>query len=112
MKWYGKCIEKDNCTGDDDRGRLLCLTKRRIRLVVRDDVLKDLSIGMLKSVDTLLFGRVTYDMMAAYFPTASDEDPVIQKAMNGLPKIVFSRSLEKADWNNTLLVRGLSSKRS
>jgi dihydrofolate reductase len=27
--------------------------------------------------------------------------------MNGLPKIVFSRSLEKADWNNTLLVRGV-----
>ena len=72
---------------------------------VWDDVLKNLSRDMLKSVDTLLFGRVTYDMMAAYWPTSSDEDPVIQKAMNGLPKIVFSRSLEKAEWNNTRLVR-------
>ncbi len=72
---------------------------------VWDDVLKNLSRDMLKSVDTLLFGRVTYDMMAAYWPTVSDEDPVIQKAMNGLPKIVFSRSLEKAEWNNTRLVR-------
>ncbi len=72
---------------------------------VWDDILKNLAIDMLKSVDTLLFGRVTYDMMAAYWPTASDEDPVIQKAMNGLPKIVFSRSLEKAEWNNTRLIR-------
>ena len=48
---------------------------------VWDDVLKNLSRDMLKSVDTLLFGRVTYDMMAAYWPTVSDEDPVIQKAM-------------------------------
>ena len=43
---------------------------------------------MLKCVDTLLFGKVTYDMMTAYWPTASDKEPMIQKAMNGLPKIV------------------------
>ena len=61
--------------------------------------------GNARSGGVLVFGRVTYDMMAAYWPTVSDEDPVIQKAMNGLPKIVFSRSLEKAEWNNTRLVR-------
>lgn len=72
---------------------------------VWDDVLRDLSVGLLKSVDTLLFGRVTYEMMAAYWPTATGEDPAITNAMNSLPKIVFSRSLKKAEWNNTLLVK-------
>jgi dihydrofolate reductase len=72
---------------------------------VWDDVLKDLSIGMLKNVDTLLFGRVTYEMMAAYWPTATEDDPAIKAAMNSLLKMVFSRTLEKADWNNTRLVR-------
>ena len=42
---------------------------------VWDDVLKDVSIELLKSVDTILFGRVTYDMMAGYWPTAPEEDP-------------------------------------
>ena len=72
---------------------------------VWDDVTRDLSIATLSEVDTLLFGRVTYEMMAAYWPTAGDEDPVIAKAMNSLPKIVFSHSLENADWNNTRVVR-------
>jgi dihydrofolate reductase len=71
---------------------------------VWDDVLRDLSIGMLNNVDTILFGRVTYEMMAAYWPTTANDDPAITKAMNSLPKIVFSRSLQRADWNNTRLV--------
>lgn len=71
---------------------------------VWDEVLKDVSIELLKSVDTILFGRVTYEMMAGYWPTAPEEDPVIQEAMNSLPKIVFSRTLKNAGWNNTRLV--------
>jgi dihydrofolate reductase len=62
---------------------------------------------MLRSIDTLLFGRVTYELMAGYWPTASPptEDPVIIDAMNNLPKIVFSRALEKVEWNNSRLVK-------
>jgi dihydrofolate reductase len=74
---------------------------------VWDDVLRDLSISTLDSVDTLLFGRVTYEMMAGYWPTATDEDPAIKTAMNTLPKIVFSRSLQSAGWSNTRLAREL-----
>lgn len=74
---------------------------------VWDDVLRDVSIELLKRVDTLLFGRVTYEMMAGYWPTAPEEDPAIKEAMNNLPKIVFSRTLKKADWNNTRLTREL-----
>jgi dihydrofolate reductase len=56
----------------------------------------------------LLFGRVTYDLMASYWPTpaAIKNDPVVAEGMNNLPKVVFSRTLAKASWNNTKLVKG------
>jgi dihydrofolate reductase len=59
--------------------------------------------AMLDSVDTILFGRKTYQHMAAYWPTAP-ADAVAQK-MNSLPKIVFSKTLQKADWNNSRLAK-------
>jgi dihydrofolate reductase len=71
---------------------------------VWDDTLRELSISTLGRVDTLLFGRVTYEGMASYWPTVTTEDPVIARSMNALPKIVFSSSLKKADWNNTRVV--------
>jgi dihydrofolate reductase len=56
----------------------------------------------------LLFGRITYEMMASYWrtPMASANDPVVARAMNDLPKVVFSRTLDKASWSNTRLVKG------
>ena len=56
----------------------------------------------------LLFGRVTYEMMASYWPTpmAAKNSPVVAKEMNSLPKVVFSRTLDKASWSNTRLVKG------
>lgn len=61
----------------------------------------------LKSENILLFGRKTYDMMAFYWtsPMAKQNDPVVAEGMNTAEKIVFSRSMEKADWNNTRLVK-------
>ena len=61
-----------------------------------------------KGGGTLLFGRITYQMMAAYWPTpvALENDPVLAERMNTLPKVVFSRTLDKASWNNTTLVKG------
>jgi dihydrofolate reductase len=54
------------------------------------------AVDLLNSADTLLFGRVTYQMMAAYWPTpeAISADPVIAERMNNLPKIVFSTTLK------------------
>ena len=46
----------------------------------------------------LMFGRVTYELMAGYWPTANGE---IADFMNALPKYVFSRTLKASDWNNT-----------
>ncbi|WP_283147764.1 dihydrofolate reductase family protein [Silvimonas soli] len=56
----------------------------------------------------LLFGRVTYELMASYWPTAYalESDPVIAGQMNRLPKLVFSRSLESVAWANTRLAQG------
>jgi dihydrofolate reductase len=59
------------------------------------------------SGNTLLFGRVTYELMAGYWasPEALKNDPIVAKGMNGSTKIVFSRTLDKADWANTRLVK-------
>ena len=57
--------------------------------------------------NTLLFGRVTYQHMASFWPTpaAKQKQPVTADGMNKAEKIVFSRTLEKADWNNTRLIK-------
>jgi len=56
----------------------------------------------------LLFGRVTYDLMASFWPTplAAQSNPIVVERMNGLRKFVFSTTLEKATWNNTTLLKG------
>jgi dihydrofolate reductase len=56
----------------------------------------------------LVFGRVTYDLMAGYWPTAAalEANPVVAEHMNNLPKIVFSRTLDRASWKNTRLIKG------
>jgi dihydrofolate reductase len=55
----------------------------------------------------LLFGRVTYQMMASFWPTpaASQAMPAVAQRMNSLPKVVFSRTLSEAVWQNTKLVK-------
>ncbi len=71
-----------------------------------DEEFNDFAIRQLESVDLLLFGRVTYELMASYWPTpeALRDDPVVAGKMNGTPKVVFSRTLAKAGWQNTRLV--------
>lgn len=62
----------------------------------------------LDAVGTLLFGRVTYEGMASYWPTPEGiaGDPEVAGRMNALPKVVFSTTLERAEWENTRVVRG------
>lgn len=73
-----------------------------------DDEFNEFAIQQLNSAGGLIFGRVTYEMMASYWPTsqAIGDDPEVADKMNSIPKIVFSRSLQQADWNNTRLVNG------
>lgn len=64
--------------------------------------LEQFSIEQSKTAGMLLFGRVTYQGMAQYWSAEKGE---IADFMNNIPKVVFSRTLEKADWNNTRLVK-------
>ena len=60
--------------------------------------LEQISIEQLNAAGGLMFGRVTYDLMANYWPGATGE---IADFMNASPKYVFSRTLTRSDWNNT-----------
>jgi len=72
-----------------------------------DQEFQELANEASNSGNTLLFGRVTYELMAGYWPTpeAIKEDPVVARGMNSAEKIVFSRTLKSADWANTRLVK-------
>jgi dihydrofolate reductase len=56
----------------------------------------------------LLFGRVTYEQMKAFWPTpqAAQMMPEVAAGMNRRSKYVVSRTLDSADWQNTTLLKG------
>ena len=65
--------------------------------------------GLISKVGGILLGRLTYEEFLGYWPTATDNDPVITEKMNVLPKYVFSRTLDKVGWGRwktVTLVRG------
>ncbi|WOH65601.1 dihydrofolate reductase family protein [Bradyrhizobium sp. BWA-3-5] len=62
------------------------------------DELEQLSIRQLNEAGGLLFGRVTYELMANYWPGATGE---VADFMNAAPKYVFSRTVKNLPWNNT-----------
>jgi dihydrofolate reductase len=58
------------------------------------------------ALDTLLFGRATYQWFANYWPNQGvNDDPAFAEKMNAVPKIVFSKTLEQAEWNNSRIVK-------
>lgn len=60
-----------------------------------------------KGGGTLLFGRVTYEMMVSFWPTEEAKKlmPEVADGMNNMEKVVFSRTMDKPEWNNTRLVK-------
>ncbi|MBF4471609.1 dihydrofolate reductase family protein [Flavobacterium sp. HJJ] len=68
---------------------------------VYGEELEQLSIEQLNAADCIIFGRVTYEGMAAYW---TNEEGEVADLMNGIPKIVVSKTLKSADWNNTTLI--------
>jgi dihydrofolate reductase len=68
--------------------------------------LEKLSLEQLQSADYLVFGRVTYEGMAAYWTGAEAEtsEQEVAKLMNSIPKLVFSKTLKSAEWNNTTII--------
>ncbi|MCI0706408.1 MAG: dihydrofolate reductase family protein [Ignavibacteriae bacterium] len=67
--------------------------------------LEDFSIEQLKSADMLVFGETTYKGMADYWTKAEGEEGEIAAYMNKIAKVVCSKTLQTADWNNTKIVR-------
>jgi dihydrofolate reductase len=72
-----------------------------------DEEFNEFATNQTSEVDALLFGRKTYEMMASYWPTESArrDDPIVAGQMNSLPKIVFSKTLDNVEWNNSRLVK-------
>lgn len=59
----------------------------------------------IAATDALLLGRVTYQIFAAFWPHAPEDDPIAQK-LNSIPKYVVSTTLDKVEWNNSTLIKG------
>src|SRR5881396_1503736 len=74
-----------------------------------DDELHGHFNEQLSAMSAFLSGRVTYELMAGFWPTADTDpastDPMVEFAgiWRDMPKIVYSRTLERADWNTTIV---------
>jgi dihydrofolate reductase len=68
----------------------------------------ELVADALRNTDLMVLGRVTYELFAAYWPTASpEEEGDFTDLMNRTPKMVFSKTLtEPLAWQNAQLNRG------
>lgn len=72
-----------------------------------DEEFNEFAIEQMKTIDKLIFGRKTYEGMAGYWASeeALKDDPIVAEQMNSVPKLVISRTLSKAEWNNTKLIK-------
>ena len=63
--------------------------------------------GNTSGESVLLFGRTTYDLMVQWWPTpaALQAMPAAARSINAQRKVVFSRTLKAATWNNTVIER-------
>src|SRR4051812_6537595 len=70
-----------------------------------DDELQAYNASHLADAGAILLGRTTYQIWAAFWPTMPPDDP-FGRRMNGLPKYVVSKTLDRADWAGTTILRG------
>jgi dihydrofolate reductase len=69
----------------------------------RDDAYLRDGLGQLLACDAMLMGRTTYEAFAKIWP--GSPHPWAGR-LNGMKKYVFSSTLERADWNNSIIIRG------
>jgi dihydrofolate reductase len=74
----------------------------------QDAQLREFVAGNAAGESVLVFGRKTYDLMAAFWPTpaAAAQMPAVARGMNAAPKLVFSRTLTRATWSGSTILRG------
>jgi dihydrofolate reductase len=79
-----------------------------------DEAMANYEAGVLSTADTLVLGRITYQSFAGAFtqladnPSAAPGERDYARKMNAMRKVVFSKTLDKGDWNNSLLLREVS----
>ena len=83
----------------------ICADPSTVRwfLEYRDEAYLRDGLGQLLACDAMLMGRTTYEEFAQLYPGRAD--PWADR-VNAMPKYVFSSTLERADWNNSTIVRG------
>lgn len=74
-------------------------TKPGLEWFTADEEFFEYARQVLRAADTLLFGRATYEHMAAFWPSAPADE--IANHMNSLEKVVFTTTLPEASWNNS-----------
>ncbi|MCW7470821.1 dihydrofolate reductase family protein [Leptospira kanakyensis] len=67
--------------------------------------LEEFSLVQLNSADCLVFGATTYKGMADYWTNANEDEGEVAKYMNKIQKLVCSRTLQTANWNNSVIVK-------
>src|SRR5918911_392867 len=63
---------------------------------------------VFRRAGSFLLGRKTYEIFAGYWPQLTDEHDPVASALNRLPKYVASRSLEKAEWGHSTVIRDVA----
>jgi dihydrofolate reductase len=71
-----------------------------------DETLGQYMNSIFDEVDAFVLGRRTYDIFAGSWPNFPDPDDPIASRLNNLPKYVASRTLSRADWNNSTVLSG------
>lgn len=94
-------VSLDGFAADVDRG---------LGWISYDNELQQYADGIVASVGSPVYGRVTYELMAGYWPTvlnnpdATEHSKAHAQWVDKVTKIVFSRSMQRADWNNTIVI--------
>ena len=74
---------------------------------MEDELARRWALGSIVDAGGFLLGRRTYEIFAAYWPNASDEEQVIAEPLNTKPKHLASTTLgEPLGWHNTTLLQG------
>jgi len=79
-------------------------------ITMDEEIFQD-AIDLEATIDTALYGRITYKMMEGYWPTVLTNETSAElelrhaRWVENISKIVFSTTMEKAEWNNTRLIK-------
>jgi dihydrofolate reductase len=93
----GAYTSVDGYSTDEDNGM------RDVMMSIDDPEQEEYFVSRLSEAGTLIMGRVTYEIMAGFWPTSSHPSA---GPMNSIPKVVFSRTLQSAGWAGTQIASG------